>query len=103
MFRFEDIKTFTAPVKVTRPSGDMQEFEATFSYLSDSQWEERGKVSSREFLAKHWVGWNGIEDADGKAFEFSAERRELLLDHQYIVLAAIGAYVEGRAGLRAKN
>lgn len=103
MFRFEPIKTFTAPVRVTTPAGELQEFEASFSYLSDSEFERVGQVPRREFLAQHWLGWSGIQGADGSPLEFSADTRHALLDHAYVTLAVMAAYADARAGLRAKN
>jgi hypothetical protein len=102
-FKFEAISTFKTDVEVTLPNGEQQTFTGAFTYLDDEANEEAVKASNAELLRKVWIGWDGIVDADDKPLAFSAEQRDLLLRHLYIHNAVVSAYVQARAGLRAKN
>ena len=102
-FKFETISTFSTPVTVTLPGGEQQTFTGIFAYLDDDANEKALKSSNAEFLAQVWTGWDGIVGPDDKPLPFSAEQRKLLLQHLYINNAVIAAYVQARAGLRAKN
>jgi hypothetical protein len=102
-FKFEPIARFWAPVKIVRPDGAEQEFEAEFVYLDDAQWAELGTMKSVDFLARHWTGWRGVVGADDRELPFSEAQRDQLLSHSYITTQVIGAYVTARQGVRAKN
>lgn len=102
-FKFEAISTFKTTIVVTLPDGEQQSFTGTFMYLDDAANQEAVKLSNAEMLKQVWTGWDGIVGPDDKPLAFSAEQRELFLRHTYISNAVVSAYVQARAGLRAKN
>lgn len=109
MFRFAPIETFTAPVTVMTPGGEVQEFTATFLYRDNKAHAELLAKPVDECCRTIWKGWSGIETPDpsdaGKSVElaYSDAQRDLLLEHAYVGNAVFGAYVRAREGLRAKN
>lgn len=102
-FKFEEIVTFRAPVAVTTPNGDQSTFTGIFRYLDDAAAGETAPLTNVELLRQVWAGWDGIVGPDDKPLPFGEAQRDLLLGHTYIHNAVAVAYVQARAGMRAKN
>jgi hypothetical protein len=98
---------FSAQVKVLVPTDRGQvehSFTARFRALTRS--EEAGynafdAASTDDFLRKIVVGWDGLQDEDGKPLEFSDEAVSTLIDLHYVRMAIVQAYTTMISG--AKN
>lgn len=103
MFKFVPIESFKTTVKLMLPTGEEQQFTATFAYLDDKAAEEVARLPAADLLRKVWTGWEDIVGPDDKPLPFAAEQRELFLGHAFIVNGVVLEYFRARQGLRAKN
>lgn len=100
---------FTAPVTVQVPteSGQIEHsFKARFRALTRSEEAEYDALSASstdEFMRRVLVGWDGLQDENGKDLKFSPEAVSLLLDLHYIRQALIVAYTSVLAGKNPKR
>lgn len=104
-FRFNPRPVTWVTVKVNAPGEDgiePQSFRAKFLILPE---EERQAIADdpREAMRKVWLGWEGIEDIDGKPVPFSEKAREQLMGYHYITLGLATAYQRATAGIETKN
>lgn len=104
-FRFNPRPMTWVTVKVNTPAEeglDPQTFRAKFLILPE---EERQAIAGdpRAALRTVWLGWEGIEDVDGKPVPFSEKAREQLMGYGYITLGLANAYHRATAGIETKN
>ena len=104
-FRFNPRPVTWVTVKVNAPAEDgieVQSFRAKFLILPEA---ERQAIADdpREALRQVWLGWEGIEDIDGKPVPFSEKAREQLMGYSYITLGVAEAYRRATAGIETKN
>lgn len=114
-FVFDPDYTFEWPVTVKYP-GANGDVEATFTGVFKLPEDELEIFASAEVqtisdvigtvrarLAKHWVGWSGIETPDGAQLPYSDEAKLRLLQQRPIREAVDRAFSEGAFGIREKN
>lgn len=98
---------FTAPVKVMVPSDGgqrEQQFTARFRAMTLSEQAEFDTSSANgtnEMLRSIVIGWDGLTDEDGEAFEFSSANLGTLIDLAYVRFALSRAYFDATSGVRA--
>lgn len=98
---------FKTPVKVYAPGANGQqegEFTVRFRALTRSEQAEfdLGDVDGTDrFLRAVVLGWDGLSDEEGNAFEFNDANFALMLDLQYFRVALVQAYFSTTSGIRA--
>lgn len=99
--------TFTAPVKVMVPSDGgqrEQQFTVQFRALTlteQNNFDTSTSAGTSEFLHDIVVGWEGLTDEDGAAFDFAPANLGMLIDLPYIRYALYRAYSDATSGVRA--
>ena len=104
-FRFNPKPETTATVRVNVPVEEgvaEQTFKARFLVLPQSEREAMAD-DPKAALRRIWLGWEGIEDCDGRSIPFSDEMRDELLEYDYVYWALAQAYQRATAGIEAKN
>lgn len=96
------------PVAVECPTDtsgvfESQTFDATFKWIGRARYTELVDKGDLELLKEVWLGWDGIEDENGKSFAYSAANRDELLDDLAIARAVLKAFLESLNGAQAKN
>lgn len=104
-FRFNPRPTTWVTVRLTVPTADglqTQTFRAQFLILPA---KERQALASdpRAALAKIWLGWEDIVDAEGTPVPFSETARDQLMDYDYVTFGVAAAYERATAGIETKN
>lgn len=114
MFQIEDEITYRWPVKVSRPSkdkpGEFDEFTFTAHFLAMPREKAEAytkeltadlsrpateqKLDSDELLLRVLVGWDEVNDMDGKPLPFSEEARAKMLRFAW---NRLGLYAAWRA------
>jgi len=103
------VKTFKWPVQVTEPSEDRPgefdkfEFTAAFKRVKLSELESLGEESGLPLLKKVMIGWEGIQDEDGKEVPFSSKELESFSDDVDWVKAVLAAYTKTYEGAESGN
>lgn len=104
-FRFNPRPETTAQVSVNVPveaGVEPMSFTARLLVLPET---ERREIADDPVAAlrRVWLGWDGIEDPDGRPIPFSETARDELLEYDYIVLGLSQAYARATAGIEKKN
>jgi hypothetical protein len=103
------VKTFKWPVQVTEPSEDRPgefdkfEFTAVFKRIKLSELNSLSEDSGLPLLKKVMVGWEGIQDEEGKDVLFSGKELEEFADDVDWVKAVLGAYTKTYEGAESGN
>tara|TARA_A100001201_G_scaffold7888_1_gene12420 strand:- start:114 stop:446 length:333 start_codon:yes stop_codon:yes gene_type:complete len=103
------VKTFKWPVEIQEPSADRPgefdkfEFIAVFKRVKLSELEQMGEESGLPLLKKVLVGWEGIEDEDGKPVPFSSKELELFADDVDWMKGVLSSYTKTYAEAEAGN
>jgi hypothetical protein len=103
------VKTFKWPVKVEEPSStnsgqfEQSEFIATFKRIKASDLKGVESQEGTDILKQVLVGWEGINDEDGKAIEFSEEELENLSDDIDWLKSVLAAYTTTYAEVQSGN
>lgn len=109
MFKIDQTPTFTHRVEIKVPSDgghDLQDMQVTFRVLPDEEIEAfdmRTSRGEREFLAAAVVGFDDVEDEQGKKLPYSHTLRDRLIGLAYVRVALINAYYAALMGKRVKN
>lgn len=115
MFVFDPAYTFDWPVKVSLPADGgetVQEFDATFTMPEDEalffapiegETQADRLEAARARLARHWVGWKGIQVSGGGDLPYSEEAKAKLLANRHIRVAVDKALFDAVLGVREKN
>lgn len=103
-------ETFDWPVPVQRPRADgkfdTHVFTATFRAVPSSRFQELMDAQDDAVVLRDaWVGWEEINDENGKTVAYSEETREVLMEDLAIRRAAARAFAEAMTGqeYRRKN
>lgn len=103
------VKTFKWPVEVTEPSEDRPgefdkfEFTAVFKRIKLSELNSLSESSGLPLLKKVMVGWEGIQDEDGKDVLFSGKELEEFADDVDWVKSVLSAYTKTYEGAESGN
>lgn len=103
------VKTFKWPVEVSEPSEDRpgefdkSEFTAVFKRVKFSELESLGEESGLPLLKKVLVGWEGVEDEEGKPVPFSSKELESFADDVDWLKAVLTAYTKTYSEAEAGN
>jgi|TARA_R100001510_G_scaffold46422_1_gene43349 hypothetical protein len=103
------VKTFKWPVEVQEPSSDRPgefdtfEFTAVFKRVKISEIEKMGDDSGLPLVKKVLVGWEGIEDEDGKPVPFSSDELALFADDVDWLKAVLASYTKTYADAESGN
>lgn len=110
MFKIEQQKTVIWPVSVSIPRDGgritRSTFDAEFELLPQNEFTaiyQQDGGNDEDLLRRVLVGWQGVADPDGDPFDYSEERRELLIGIPYVRTALVSAYLDcsfGKAAAR---
>lgn len=99
-------QTYSRKVEVNVPQEDgsieQMDFTACFK-LTPRSGKEMGLLDDEDFLAEVLVGWEGIQDAEGKPVPFSMENLKMLANLGFFSRAIGRAYRELDSGQPEKN
>lgn len=99
--------TYVWPVTVEVPVDggrfDKQTFDATFKRLGRSEFTKLADMGDIQLLEKVVIGWDGIEDEDGKPIKFTLPELRDFADDAYWCRGVIKAYLESLEGAQSKN
>ncbi len=108
MFVIQDDLTFTWPVDVNVPADGgkavKQTLKARFEAIDQDELNRLiAEGGDEAVLARVWVGWEDVVDAEREPVPFSAEMRQALCKRPYLRAAVVATYLEAISGRRAKN
>lgn len=98
---------FTSLVTVHVPTdrGRVEhQFKVRFRALTrseEAQYDAFNASSTDDFLRRIVVGWEGLQDEDGQALEFSEAAVNTLIDLHYVRMAMVQAYTEAISGAKS--
>jgi hypothetical protein len=101
------VKTFKWPVTVEEPSDggtfDSSTFDATFKRLGRSEFAKVSEKGDVQMLQGVLVGWDGMDDEDGKPIPFSQAAVKEFADDPYWIRGVLKAYTETFNAAREGN
>ena len=101
------VKTFKWPVSIEEPSDggtfDTNTFDAIFKRVGRKDFLKLSEKSELDLLKAVLVGWDGIDDEDGKAVPFSMEALRDLSDDPYWIRGVLKAYTDTFEGAQSGN
>ena len=101
------VKTFKWPVTVEEPSDggifDSSTFDATFKRLGRSEFAKLSEKGDVQMLQSVLVGWDGMDDEDGKPIPFSQTAVKEFADDPYWIRGVLKAYTETFNAAREGN
>ena len=101
------VKVFSWPVSIEEPSDggtfDTVTFDAKFKRVGRKEFQKLGEKGELDLLKVIMVGWEGIQDEDGKEVPFSIEAMRELSDDPYWIRGVLKAYTETFEGARQGN
>ena len=101
------VKVFSWPVSIEEPSDggtfDTVTFDAKFKRVGRKEFQKLGEKGELDLLKVIMVGWEGIQDEDGKELPFSIEAMRELSDDPYWIRGVLKAYTETFEGARQGN
>jgi hypothetical protein len=101
------VKVFSWPVNIEEPSDggtfDTVTFDAKFKRVGRKEFQKLGEKGELDLLKVIMVGWEGIQDEDGKELPFSIEAMRDLSDDPYWIRGVLKAYTETFEGARQGN
>ena len=101
------VKTFKWPVTVEEPADggtfDTSTFDATFKRVGRGEFAKLSDKGEFDLLKAVLVGWDGIDDEDGKPIPFSIEALKEFSDDSYWVRGVLTAYTKTFEGAREGN
>jgi hypothetical protein len=108
MFTLEPNPTFTAPVSIPLPGGEIATVDFTFAHKGRKALQrflDRVKdMPDAEAVAEILGDWSGISGADGEPLPYTPEALEALLDnHHGAAMAILQTYIRELTGARVKN
>lgn len=107
MFVLQKGYYFMRKVAVTLPDGTTGDFDASFRPLTEvcpRELVEAGDESADKALVQETlIGWKRIKDEDGTAVPFDDDRLARLLSLTFWRRVVVLTYIEGAAGVAAKN
>ncbi len=106
MFRLERNFIFERKINLALPSGEQQDFLCSFRLLDEECFAQQladENDPDRAILENAIVGWKGIENNEGKNYNFSPQNLQRLLELPFVKRALTRAYVEGIKGSLEKN
>lgn len=106
--RKKGVKTFKWPVKVEEPADggvfETSTFDAVFKRVTKSFFQKvAAKDNDLALLNSILVGWEGIEDEEGKPIPFSFAAMKELADDTFWTRGVLQAYVETFEGAKLGN
>ena len=102
-FVFNVSPHFTSKILITLPDGSEQTFEMTFKALNGAGLKKISQEGHASFLTEVIVGWDGIQDQNGKPLPFSKKLLSDLLDLPWVANRIAEAYGFGLSGASENN
>jgi hypothetical protein len=93
------VKTFKWPVTVEEPGT----FDATFKRLGRAEFAKLSEKGDLQMLQQVMVGWDGINDEDGKEVPFSNSALKEFADDPYWIRGVLKGYTETFDAARQGN
>jgi len=94
-------------VKVEVPTDgnrfETQAFEAVFKKISRSAFNDLVDKGDDALIGEILLGWEGINDEDGKPVPCTEKNKKQLCDDPYVLRALIQSYADSLSGAKAKN
>lgn len=111
MFKFEQKKRVWWPVTISAPSDDGSgqtveyKIKVRFELMerSEARQVEADLSLASDALSRKILGWDGVTDENGEAFEFNDDNLNALLDIAYIERAFAIGLIQASNGAAAKN
>jgi len=101
------VKTFKWPVKVEEPADggvfETSTFDAVFKRVPRSEFQKLADKGDLDLLKSVLIGWEGIEDEEGKPVPFSQATMKEFADDAYWFLFVEQAYTETFEGAKLGN
>tara|TARA_B100001939_G_C16908849_1_gene603627 strand:+ start:897 stop:1223 length:327 start_codon:yes stop_codon:yes gene_type:complete len=101
------VKSFKWPVEVEEPADggvfETSKFDAVFKRVPRSEFQKLADKGDLELLKAVLVGWDGIEDEDGKAVPFSQATMKEFSDDPYWIRGVLSAYTQTFEGAKLGN
>ena len=101
------VKTFKWPVTIEEPAdgGVLEEstFDAVFKRVPRSEFQKLADKGDLELLKAVLVGWEGIDEEDGKPVPFSLATMKEFADDSYWIRGVLKAYTATFEGARLGN
>jgi hypothetical protein len=82
---------------------ETQAFEAVFKKISRSSFNDLVDKGDDALVDEILLGWEGINDENGKAVPFTERNKKQLCDDPYVLRGLIQAYADSVTGVTAKN
>ena len=82
---------------------ETQAFEAVFKKISRSAFNDLVDKGDDALVGEILLGWDGINDEDGKPVPFTEKNKKQLCDDPYVLRGLIQAYADSVTGVTAKN
>jgi hypothetical protein len=101
------VKTFKWPVEVEEPADggvfETSKFDGVFKRLPRSEFTKLAEKGDLDLIKSILVGWDGIEDEDGKPVAFSQAVLKEFADDPYWIRGVLKSYTETFEGARLGN
>jgi hypothetical protein len=101
------VKTFKWPVKVEEPADggvfETSTFDAVFKRVPRSEFQELADKGDFDLFKSVLIGWEGIEDEEGKPVPFSQATMKEFADDAYWIRGVLQAYTETFEGAKLGN
>jgi|TARA_B100001094_G_C18076013_1_gene742650 hypothetical protein len=101
------VKTFKWPIKVEEPADggvfETSTFDAVFKRLPKSEFQKFADKGDLDLLKSILIGWEGIEDEEGKPVPFSHVTMKEFSDDVYWTRGVLKAYTETFEGAKLGN
>lgn len=101
------VKTFKWPVKIEEPADggvfETSTFDAVFKRVPRSEFQKLADKGDLDLLKSVMVGWDGIDDEDGKPVPFCQATMKEFADDPYWIRGVLKAYTETFEGARLGN
>jgi len=101
------VKTFKWPVKVEEPADggvfETSTFDAVFKRVPRSEFQKLADKGDLDLLKSVLIGWEGIEDEEGKPVPFSQATMKEFADDAYWIRGVLQAYTETFEGAKLGN
>lgn len=101
------VKSFKWPVAVEEPADggvfETSTFDAVFKRVPRSEFQKLADKGDLELLKVVLIGWEGIDDEDGKPVPFSQTAMKEFADDPYWIRGVLKAYTETFEGARLGN